>query len=187
MARNFDRHINRQQRRALRAQGAWIPLRRMTPVPPSAARMAELREHAAKLRPDFSAEQLDEVFAAVQSEGSEIWANDLYQVHVIRWPARPPIPHPVVQLSIRRLDRQAARDWRHFQQIKNDLVGPECEAIELYPAESRLVDTATQFHLWCVNDPYWRFPLGYDSGRVVSGEAGGAVQRPLMQITEAGK
>jgi hypothetical protein len=35
-------------------------------------------------------------------------------------------------------------DWRDLQRIKNQLVGPECEAVELYPAESRKVDTANQ-------------------------------------------
>lgn len=182
--RNFERHINRQQRRALRAQGLWEPLRPATPVPPSPERMRELMQHAAKLRPEMSQEELAAAFDAAISESSEIWVNRLYQVHVVRWPAAPPIMPAIVQLSIRRMDRQAARDWRHFQQIKNELVGPECEAIELYPAESRLVDTATQFHLWCVPDPLFRFPIGYHAGRVVSGEHGGAVQRPLLEIAE---
>ena len=44
--------------------------------------------------------------------------------------------------------------------MQNELVGDECEAIELYPAESRLVDTANQYWLWCF--PY-RIPLGFSS------------------------
>lgn len=136
-------------------------------------------------RPDWSADQIAATLRAAVADDIELWANDLYQVHIVRWPANEAISCPIVQLSIRRVDRQAARDWRHFQQIKNELVGPECEAVELYPAESRLVDTANQFHLWCVADPYWRFPLGYDAGRTVSGEAGGAaVQRPLMEVAD---
>jgi hypothetical protein len=182
---NFERQLNRQQRRMARARGVWIPLRRATPVPPSPERLAELTEHAHRMRPDWTRVMILDAIEKAMDSSSELWANDLYQVHVLRWPASPPIPHPIVQLSIRRMDRQAARDWRHFQAIKNQLVGPECEAVELYPAESRLVDTATQFHLWCVADPYWRFPLGYDAGRTVSGEHGGAVQRPLMEVAEA--
>lgn len=86
----------------------------------------------------------------------------------------------VVHLSIRRVDRAPARDWRDLQRIKNQLVGPECEGIELYPAESRLLDSANQFHLWVAKDPGWRFPFGYFDGRIVSSESGGgAVQRPL--------
>lgn len=69
-----------------------------------------------------------------------------------------------------------------MQRIKNQLAGAECEAIELYPAESRLVDSANQFHLWCLDDPTVRFPFGYDAGRVVTGESGGgAVQRPFEE------
>jgi hypothetical protein len=71
---------------------------------------------------------------------------------------------------------------RHFQRIKNEVVGPECEAVELYPAESRLVDTATQFHLWVISDPNYRWPIGYNEGRVISGRSGGgAVQRPFEE------
>jgi hypothetical protein len=66
----------------------------------------------------------------------------------------------ILWLSIRRLDRAAVHDWRDLQRIKTELVGPECEAVELYPAESRHHDTANQYHLWCMIDRY-RFPFGY--------------------------
>jgi hypothetical protein len=39
-------------------------------------------------------------------------------------------------------------DWRDLQAIKNQLCGDEAEAIQLFPAESRVVDTANQYHLW---------------------------------------
>ena len=87
----------------------------------------------------------------------------------------------VTHLSIRRTDRGACKDWRHFQQIKNELCGSEREAVELYPAESRLVDTANQFHLWVFPEGY-RVPIGYNQGRHVSGQSDvipGAVQRPF--------
>ncbi|MGH3430252.1 MAG: DUF7694 domain-containing protein, partial [Mycobacteriales bacterium] len=48
--------------------------------------------------------------------------------------------HPdgfVRHLSIRRQDRQAARDWRDFQRIKTEIAGPDTEAVELFPAEGR--------------------------------------------------
>lgn len=44
------------------------------------------------------------------------------------------------------------------QRIKNELLGDEYEACELYPAESRLVDGANQFHLWAING---QFPFGF--------------------------
>lgn len=69
-----------------------------------------------------------------------------------------------VHLSIRSQDHSANHDWRHFQRIKSELAGKEWEAVELYPAESRLVDTANQYHLWCSKHP---FDLGWQE-RLVS-------------------
>ena len=53
-------------------------------------------------------------------------------------------------ILIKRKDKKALHDWREFQQIKNELVGKEVEGIEMYPAESRLHDTANQFHIFCL-------------------------------------
>lgn len=72
-----------------------------------------------------------------------------------------------IHLSIRHNQRKAVRDWRHFQRIKNDLAGPEREAVEIFPAESNLIDTANQYHLFV-------YPVGRHSeftwteGRMVS-------------------
>jgi hypothetical protein len=75
-------------------------------------------------------------------------------------------------LCIRRRDSSPVHDWRHLQQIKNDLCGPECEAVELYPRESRLVDTANQYHLWVLPKGI-ELPFGYEE-REVSDRAWGA-------------
>lgn len=109
----------------------------------------------------------------VTEESSELWLNDTYQVAVRRQGG-------TVHLSIKRLDRQPVTDWRDKQAIKNQLVGPECEGIELYPAESRLVDSANQFHIWCSSDPTFRFPVGYNAGRMVTNNSvAGSVQRKV--------
>ena len=84
----------------------------------------------------------------------EIYQNNIYRVEVIHEP-------PYVHLDIRRLDGGACKNWRHFQQIKNELVGPEFEAVELFPAESRLVDAGNQYHLWVHMDPKFRFQMGF--------------------------
>lgn len=39
-------------------------------------------------------------------------------------------------------------DWVIFQQIKNELVGTEQDMAELYPAESRLLNSSHMYHLW---------------------------------------
>jgi hypothetical protein len=85
----------------------------------------------------------------------------------------------IVHLSIKRLDREPIHDWRALQQIKNAIVGDESEAMEIYPAESRLVDGANQYHLWCFR-PGFRIPVGFDT-RLVSNDDGfcGSKQRPF--------
>jgi len=70
----------------------------------------------------------------------QVYLNDTYQV------IRNEIDNGMVHLSIRRLDRSHEHDWREYQEIKNQLLGEECEAFEIYPAESRCVDLANQFH-----------------------------------------
>ena len=90
--------------------------------------------------------------------GSEMWGNDLYSVLVYRG--------PVTHLSYHRVDRAPIRDWRHAQNIKNDICGPDSEAVELYPAEDRLVDMSNQYHLWVIPAGD-RFPFGFDEGRQV--------------------
>lgn len=109
-----------------------------------------------------------------EHEGLTIWINCTYQV------AARELGNNGVHLSIKRLDRQVIRDWRDLQWIKNELIGPECEAVELFPAESRLVDQANQYHLTAVRDPSFRFPFGFNDGRLVSeGSIAGSVQRPF--------
>ena len=111
---------------------------------------------------------------------TEIWRNDTYQVSVYRDdPPQPDWPR-IIHLSIRRLDRKAIRDWRDFQDIKNQLVGPECEGVELYPAESRCIDLANQFHLWVIDSTESRFPFGFHEGRHVDDtDVAGSIQRKL--------
>lgn len=115
----------------------------------------------------------------VNIQDEELWANDQYVVHKKITPADDPEVPDMIWLSIRRQDRQPARDWRDFQRIKNQLAGPEWEAVEIYPAESRKVDGANQYHLWC-----FQFTLGFGfNQRVVANSfqsertAPGSVQR----------
>ena len=129
---------------------AWQPLRRgVNYVTP---------EKAAKVRALLGR---DPILGEEYSD--EVWLNDKYVVHVRRRDDK-----SVVSLSIRRQDRQWPRDWRDFQRIKNEIAGPTVEAVELYPSEERLVDTANQFWLWCL-PPGEPFELGFFDGRTVSG------------------
>ena len=111
----------------------------------------------------------------------EIRVNELYEVWLTRhrdaapgWPA-------LIGLSIKRRDKSVVRDWRHLQRIKNELVGPEREGVELFPAESRLVDSANQYFLWVSGDPAWRFPFGQPTREVEGRSTRGATQRPFPE------
>lgn len=112
-------------------------------------------------------------------ELKEVWVNNLYQVSILRglrWCADGP---ELIRLSIKRRDKKAIHDWRDLQRIKNELVGEENEAIELYPAESRLVDTANQYWLWVLKDSKERFPFGFINRWVSNVSEKGTVQRPF--------
>jgi len=104
------------------------------------------------------------------------WLNDVYSVG--RYDDR-----EIIHLSIKRIDKEPIHDWRDLQEIKNLLVGKENEAVELYPAESRRVDMANQFHLWCFADPSVKVPFGFNDGRVVvdydENDNSGVKQRPF--------
>lgn len=67
---------------------------------------------------------------------------------------------PLTWITIRRLDSAPVHDWRDLQRIKNDICGAEREAVEIYPAESRLVDTNNNYHLFVLPEGM-RMPFGY--------------------------
>jgi len=82
-------------------------------------------------------------------------------------------------LVISRLDGRASNDWRHFQRIKNEVAGLEREAVEIYPAESRLIDRGNAFHLW-VLPAGERVPFGPTRRSVLGPEQQrGVAQRPI--------
>jgi hypothetical protein len=124
----------------------------------------------------FFVEELIQVLAA-----PNVFANETYYIQMRN-------AAPFIHLNIARCDGEPCTSWRDFQEIKNELVGPENEGVELFPAESRLVDTANQYHLWVMADPGYRFPFGYHRRLVFEeppafpGQAtDGMAQKPLLQ------
>lgn len=95
----------------------------------------------------------------------EVWENAVYLVSV-------PLPPPgtleadlagvIRQAMIDRRDGNPCMDWRHLQRIKNAVFGDEAEAVEVFPAEHRLVDTSNTRHLWCIP-----MPIGWQNRMVV--------------------
>ena len=148
----------------------WQTLRQAVLASPSEALITDLMSAHGHTREQVLAD------LASEEKATTVWVNDTYQV------ARREMSGGVVHINIRRRDGGAIlRDWRHFQQIKNEMLGAECEAVEIYPAESRLVDTSNKYHLWGYADPTWRVPFGMETRDVsyADGNSPGTRQRPL--------
>lgn len=135
----------------------WLPFKKTYPERDAVV------VKVAQLKRKFT--DTDEEKLVSECLSDEFYRNNLYQVVVRHVESQ---GRKMAHLSIKRIDREIIRDWRHLQRIKNELVGEENEAVELYPAESRLVDTANQYHLWVLENPAERFPFGFDDGRVIS-------------------
>jgi len=153
------------------ARYKWQPLRPCVAKPASEALIADLMATG-------QYESREKILADLDHEErtTTLWRNDIYQVQ------RREMQGGMVHINIRRRDGgPILRDWRHFQQIKNEMLGDECEAVELYPAESRKVDSSNKYHLWGYADPTWRFPIGMETRQVdyTDGTTPGTRQRPL--------
>lgn len=89
------------------------------------------------------------------------WENDLYSASVRAYEFGSRLrdinaSDKITYIGVCNADGSARHDWRDLQHIKNQICGEEWEALELYPAESRLVDTSNLFILWC----FPRIPIG---------------------------
>lgn len=100
--------------------------------------------------------------------------NSRYQVSV--WNRHEPFFGPMAHLSIKTHDRAAYHDWRDLQRIKNEICGPDYDAVEIYPSESKLVDTANQYHLFVF--AAFKLPFGFQTRLVGDGTWQKSRQRP---------
>lgn len=98
--------------------------------------------------------------AAGISSPDECWWNGTYDCFVSYQEGG------LKHLSIKRLDRAPLRNWRHLQQIKNEICGEMCEGVEIYPGEYRIADNSNQYHLWVMPEGV-EVPVGFPSGMVV--------------------
>lgn len=99
-------------------------------APPSAQTVERLKHIAKEKHIDFERDVAPRLF----DHPGELFINDVYQV--IREDLG-----AVIHLSVKRLDESEVRSWQDLRAIKNELVGIEHEGVELFPAESRLIDT----------------------------------------------
>jgi hypothetical protein len=152
---------------------AWLPFRQ---VP---------NEEIINQQPEHMREQ-----AAASIAGAQIYVNNHYYVTARQVPTGFGL---MFCLEIRRHDQEPIHDWRELQKVKNMLVGSEAEGVELYPAESRLVDASNVTYMYCLpaktgsdNKPltdenglwqFQQFPFGFGK-RLVSETPTNIKQRP---------
>jgi len=128
-------------------------------------------------RNDALAKQFGTTVDAVQrqltsiEQEEAIWINSRYQVNIRRIHNDREGAPDLVHLSIKRRDKGQVGEerYRDFMRIKDELLSPEHEAIEIYPARSREVDTSNQYHMWAIDSSEWRVPFGFSDGRKVMG------------------
>jgi hypothetical protein len=130
---------------------------------------------------------------ATENRADERWQNNLFFVTVYYLDASKG-RQGRLHLDVVRRDGQAVHDWRDMQRIKNEIVGPEREALELYPAVSRLHDMCNNYHLW-VSEEEELWNIGWWEGIVTSSAIAatlGSTQRdydagdPMRAVSLAG-
>ena len=90
------------------------------------------------------------------------WANDLYMATVLHE------PNGWAHITFKRNDGGTNVSWQEKQWLKSDVLGEDCEALELFPAESRVVETAGYHYLWGKKELAVGFPVDYTAYDVVS-------------------
>jgi hypothetical protein len=107
---------------------------------------SDIREQRQRLRdqikerfPDLTDKMID------AQENDETWGNDRYTVGVQYLDGN---RDGFVELSVHNHNRTPHIPWRHLQQIKNEVLGADREAVQIHPSEDRLVDTANEFWLY---------------------------------------
>jgi hypothetical protein len=125
-----------------------------------------------------SPEKVEELIKEVveRALAKEYWNNDKYQVSVFDAETDPDFP-AMWHVSVKRHDRYPIFNWRDIQTMKNELFGPEHEAVQLFPAESRLVDGANQYHLYVLKEAGLRFPFGFTNRAVTDSAIGKSKNR----------
>lgn len=129
-----------------------------------------------KLKP----QELRRLFDRMKSDA--LYLSEFYQVAISK-----DVPHGfagvlIWHLSIKRIDKAPIMDWRDLQAIKSQLCGDEAEAMQLFPAESRVVDTSNQYHLFVWMKGHGsklpRIPVGWQESLKTDTPGHGARQRP---------
>lgn len=90
-----------------------------------------------------------------------VWCNPPYGPWVGAWLERMREHGNGIALVFARTDTKAMQTALHAADAVFFLAGRlTCEGVELYPAESRLMNLGHCYHLWVLTSPGARFPFG---------------------------
>lgn len=119
-----------------------------------------LRDHLKNAGMPHDKAALDEAqrIADQEAQPFELWHNNLYVVLLTHFICKD-LDSEMVYMSIRRQDRRPIAKWGDVQRIKNELVGVECEGVQMFPAETEKVDACNQYHLYVFTDPTMGLPF----------------------------
>lgn len=115
----------------------------------------------------------------------DTFVNDDLEIRVKRFDSGWPLGGGrYAEIGICWSDGGFNHDWRTFQWIKNCVVGKEWDAVELYPAESRLIDPSNYYILWACPSINLGMRLGR---RIIGADFAIAPQRPFYKLPEDAK
>jgi hypothetical protein len=80
------------------------------------------------------------------------YKNKIYSAQVIMSKTGP-------LLGIRRHDQSIDVPWVHKQRIKNEIMGEDAQAVEVFPTQDTLVDGANMYWLWIIRGEFRIFEL----------------------------
>lgn len=82
-------------------------------------------------------------------DGETYWQNSFYLV--FRKELEPELGlDGSVLLTLKRRDGKAIREWKHLQRVKNELVDPEREAVDIFPPQSMVTSMGNEHNLFVV-------------------------------------
>lgn len=93
-------------------------------------------------------------FCQAMTHVQRLWRNNKFLC--MEFPPRHTAYGLVRHLAIQRTTGERVVRWGPLQRIKNETVGPEAVAVELYPAAAEVVEDVHVYHLWVLPP---RYPL----------------------------
>jgi len=92
-----------------------------------------------------------------------LYTNDLFIVTIVPFICEwGPCQHVVMRLKPEAVPLSGLT-WAAKQRVKDELVGAERVAVEVFPPKSELVDQADAYHLWVLPEGF-KLPFGVMEG-----------------------